>query len=623
MGFLRNWPLLLRALGPAGPVLVASLAAVRFLERLVPAVTALALAALVGVLAPPATPGTFTAALPPILVLGLVVLGGHAGEAAAAPLEYLARSRIDGAHRERIGRAVSGSRGIAALEDTANQVLLRQVRADPEHGVESTPGSGAVAALRWTCGLAGAVVTCAILARFAWWLVPVVLVPAAAHRYLRHRWSLTGADRWRTAIRGELHADVWRGASVSPSEGKDVRVFGIGDWMVDRMQGHLVEANKPLWSHIDRTLRLQWSPLLLVLAGLVPAYLLVTHGAVSGTTTVTVQTAVLAAGWSLYQALGGSADLFHMAGAARVLSSTAELRGRLAEGGRTATGGGGAADGSAPPRGRGPSRVSVIRFEDVSFTYPGTDSPVLDGVDLEIRTDELLAVVGLNGAGKSTLIKLLCGLYRPTSGRVTADGVDVATMAAGQWRSRLAVVFQDFNRYELSARENVLLGRAGPPDREALDAAAEESGFAGVLERLPRGWDTPLSRGRAGGVDLSGGQWQQLVLARALYAVLGGDVPASLLVADEPTAHLDVRTEFALFRRLEERRRETGIVLVSHRLSTVRRADRIVLLDGGRVTESGTHEELVALGGRYARMFAVQAERFRTDRTAPREGGPA
>ncbi|MFD6951069.1 hypothetical protein A6A08_00865 [Nocardiopsis sp. TSRI0078] len=611
MGFLRNWPFLLRALGPAGPVLIVSLTMVRLLERIVPAVTALALAALVGVLAPPAAPGTFASALPPILVLGLVVLGGHAGEAAAAPLEYLARSRIDGAHRERIGRAASGSRGIAALEDTAVQVLLRQVRADPEHGVESTPGGGAVAALRWTCGLAGAVLTCAVLARFAWWLVPVVLVPAAANRYLRHRWSLTGADRWRLAIRGELHADVWRRASVSPGESKDVRVFGLGDWMVDRMQGHLVEANKPLWSHIDRTLRLQWLPLALVLAGLVPAYLLVTHGAVSGTTTVTVQTAVLAAGWSLYQALGSSADLFHMAGAARILSSTAELRRRLAAGGTVP-------ESVRPEPFAG--RVSMVRFEGVSFTYPGTDSPVLDGIDLEIRTDELLAVVGLNGAGKSTLIKLLCGLYRPTAGRVTADGVDVTAMPAERWRSRLAVMFQDFNRYELSAAENVLLGRAGPHDPEALEAAAEESGFAEVLERLPRGWDTPLSRGRTGGVDLSGGQWQQLVLARALYAVRGGGVPASLLVADEPTAHLDVRTEFALFERLARRRRETGIVLVSHRLSTVRRADRIVLLDGGRVTETGTHEELVALGGRYAGMFAVQAERFRTGPAGARGG---
>jgi ABC-type multidrug transport system fused ATPase/permease subunit len=253
-----------------------------------------------------------------------------------------------------------------------------------------------------------------------------------------------------------------------------------------------------------------------------------------------------------------------------------------------------------------------VRFEGVSFGYPGREATVLDGLDLTIRPGELLAIVGLNGAGKSTLIKLLAGLYRPSAGRITADGRDIEELGPDAWRRQLSVVFQDFVRYPLTAADNVTLGQATVPrDDEALAAAAHDAGLGPVLERLPLGWDTPLARNRTDGVDLSGGQWQQLVLTRALYAVRTG---ARLLVLDEPTAHLDVRTEFEVFSRLAERRGlgqgEASVVLISHRLSTVRQADRIVLLDGGRITESGTHEELIALDGTYATLFAIQAERF-------------
>ncbi|WP_017588381.1 ABC transporter ATP-binding protein [Nocardiopsis ganjiahuensis] len=620
MGFVRNRTRLLRTLWRAGPVPFLALFAVRLAERLVPPLAALALAALVTEIAPPRPDGPelFTAALVPVLLLALVLLAGHLGESAAAPLEYLVKSRVDGAHRSRVARTAASAPGIAALESPEVRRLLREVRADPDHGVETTPGDGAVAVLKWLCGLLGAVVTCAILLRYAWWAVPLVLLPVIVNRALRFRQSSAVTDRWRLAIKGEMHADVWRNATVSPAEGKDVRIFGLTDWLVERMQGHIREANEPLWTHVTRVIRLQWLSAVLMVSGLLPVYLLVTADAVGGAATVTVQTAVLAAGWSLFQSLGSALELHHMAGAARVARSTYRLRALLAE--PEAIGG----DGRAEPGTAVPDRVRVIRFEGVRFVYPGTDREVLGGVDLEIRTDELLAVVGLNGAGKSTLIKLLSGLYRPTSGRITADGADIAEMDPVEWRTRLSVIFQDFNRYELSARENVLLGaaardgtapgRRGADEEADLRAAAADAGFAPVLERLPDGWETPLARSRTGGVDLSGGQWQQLTLTRALYAVRRG---ADLIVADEPTAHLDVRTEFELFGRLAERRRSTGIVLISHRLSTVRRADRIVLLEAGRITETGTHEELMERGGAYAEMFAVQARRFRTEEEDP------
>jgi ATP-binding cassette subfamily B protein len=219
----------------------------------------------------------------------------------------------------------------------------------------------------------------------------------------------------------------------------------------------------------------------------------------------------------------------------------------------------------------------------------------------------------MNGAGKSTLIRLLAGLCEPSRGVITADGVPISAPATGGlegWRSRIAVVFQDFVRYRLPIVDNVVLGaaRRGPVDQAALRAAASRTGLTGLVDRLPGGWDTPLARSRTGGVDLSGGQWQQVVLARALYAVETG---ARVLVLDEPTAHLDVRTEIELFGKLAGLAGDLTVVLISHRLSSVRDADRIVVIDGGRVAESGSHDELMAAGGRYARMFTTQSERFR------------
>ena len=191
--------------------------------------------------------------------------------------------------------------------------------------------------------------------------------------------------------------------------------------------------------------------------------------------------------------------------------------------------------------------------------------------------------------------------------KVMRDIADPATGGITGWRQRLAIVFQDFVRFQLPAADNVTLGAAGSPDREAMVAAAVDAGLAEVVDRLPDGWSTPLARSRTGGVDLSGGQWQQVALARALYALRRG---ARILVLDEPTAHLDVRTEFELFERLSRVAAGASVILISHRLSTVRLADRIVLLADGHIAESGSHDELIAADGRYAELFRVQAERF-------------
>ena len=594
---------LLRALAPAGRMLPAALFGAFAVGHLVPAATAFVLARLIDELRTGTGDAAFSAALGPAIMFAAVLLVGYVAESAITPLGYLVTGRIDGAVRADVARLAAGARRIDVLEGAAAQGLIREVSADRSRGVDATTASGAIAQLRWLARLLGVAASCAVLVGFGWWwLIPLVAGPAVLGQHLRAGHHAELARRWRLAIKGELHADVWRRAAISPAEGKDVRVFGFADWMVRRMQHYIKEANEPFWSYVLRAAadeRRQW---LLVVVSLVPAYGMVSLSAADGDTTVAAQTAVFAAAWSVFVALADSEDGYDIAGGLRVLSATARLRRLLA------------AD-PAGPAGRQPvpvfgKRPPTVRFEGVSFRYPDSERLVLDELDLEIRPGELVALVGMNGAGKSTLIKLLAGLYAPTSGRITVDGRELTEAGHPEWRRRISFVFQDFVRYHLSARDNVRLGHAWcDQDQATLDRAARDAGFDRLVERLPAGWDTPLARSRDGGVDLSGGQWQQVVLARAMYAVHMG---AGLLVLDEPTAHLDVRTEFDVFDRLARIRGETSTLLISHRLSTVRQSDRILLLDGGRVTESGTHDELMALGGTYAEMFTIQAQRFNT-----------
>jgi ABC-type multidrug transport system fused ATPase/permease subunit len=240
-----------------------------------------------------------------------------------------------------------------------------------------------------------------------------------------------------------------------------------------------------------------------------------------------------------------------------------------------------------------------VRFRALKFAYPNTNEPVLDGFDLNIPAGSSLAIVGQNGAGKTTLAKLLCRLYDPQSGAIEIDGVDLRDLDLESWRSRVTAVFQDFIRFELPLRDNV--APAGAPD-EVIRASLAQAGAAHLASL-----DTPLAKGYAGGTDLSGGQWQRVALARALCAVKLG---AGLVLLDEPTAQLDVRGEAEIFNRILEATRQTTTILISHRFSTVRHADRICVLEHGKVIELGSHDELMALGGRYRTMFELQASRF-------------
>nr|WP_238341931.1 ABC transporter ATP-binding protein [Actinopolymorpha rutila] len=257
-----------------------------------------------------------------------------------------------------------------------------------------------------------------------------------------------------------------------------------------------------------------------------------------------------------------------------------------------------------------PIRTGIV-FEDVRFGYPGRDEPVLDGLSLHLRPGESCALVGPNGSGKTTLVKLLLRLYDPIAGRVLLDGRDLRDYDLTDLRRELGVLFQDFVRYEFTAGDNIGFGDVASPDRREdrrshLLAAAERAGAADLLDRLPDGLDTQLGLS-FGGRELSGGEWQKLALARAFAR------DCQVLVLDEPTASLDTRTEYDIFQRFAQLTKGRTAVLVSHRFSTVRMADRIVVLRAGRVAEDGTHEELMAAEGEYARMYRTQAAQYLDD----------
>ena len=247
-----------------------------------------------------------------------------------------------------------------------------------------------------------------------------------------------------------------------------------------------------------------------------------------------------------------------------------------------------------------------IEFRNVTYTYEGKDQPAVDDVSFTIDKGETVAIVGHNGAGKTTLVKLLARLYDPQSGQVLIDGRDVREYDPDDLRNDFGVLFQDFVSYQFSARENIGVGRIERlEDANAIANAAVKSGASGVIEGLPQGYETVLGKWFEGGVNLSGGEWQKVALGRAFMR------EAQILILDEPSAALDAKAEFELFSRLQELAHGRTAIFISHRFSTVRRADRILVFEQGKLIEQGTHAELVALGGRYAELFNLQAASYR------------
>jgi len=250
--------------------------------------------------------------------------------------------------------------------------------------------------------------------------------------------------------------------------------------------------------------------------------------------------------------------------------------------------------------------ISGFEFRNVSFRYPGTERKVLDRLNFRLEPGERIALIGQNGQGKTTIVKLMTRLYDPSAGQILLDGVDLRDYNIEDLRKEIGAIFQDFMKYEMTARENIAVGRiAYLDDTNRIVSAAEQSLADGVIMRLPRHYEQMLGRRFEGGVDLSGGEWQKIALARAYLR------EAQVLILDEPTAALDARAEYEVFERFNELTVGKMALFISHRFSTVRMAERIIVLENGAITEEGNHERLVSRGGRYAEMFELQAASYR------------
>lgn len=496
-------------------------------------------------------------------------------------------SRVSAYLNDALAKACVGPPGIGHLEDPELSEDLTVAR-EFDHGQTGPPMYLNVDFVAGSLvELVGGIASAVVLFGFTWW-APLVLVAAwsATHWLLRE--SGVWKDRNTAEVRSaQRHANYAYELAVEPDAAKELRLFGLADWTVRRF----TDRRRRLFELQYAATRLRerpmiWSLLIVVVAnGLV--FWALGSAAIDGRLPldrlVVFAQVAIGVGMIAFGGLNWALD-----GAAAPVAAVQRLEPAMAPAGALSVG--------HRSAGRGPVEIEL---RDLRFSYPQSDRQIFDGLDLTIPAGSSLAVVGQNGAGKTTLAKLLCRLYDPDSGTIRVDGNDLRDLDVDAWRTRVAAVFQDFLKLELPLRDNV--APAGAPEAD-IRAALADAGADDLADL-----DTRLATGYGDGTDLSGGQWQRVALARALCTVRQG---AGLVLLDEPTAQLDVRGEAAIFDRILTATRDVTTILISHRFSTVRHADRICVLEHGRVVELGSHDELMALGGRYRTMFDLQAQRF-------------
>lgn len=504
------------------------------------------------------------------------------------------QSHLVADHMQRIVQAKSIDMDLAYYENSKFfDKLHRAQREAPARPVRIVAGLTQV--VRHGLTLVGAL---ALLLTFDWIVVAAVLaasIPVVYHR-LRHAEDLyalqretTSLDRYRRYINQLL---------TTAENAKELRVFGFGSRLMQRYDEYTRTLREGLRKLSARGASKQFvTESVAALAGYASLAWIIrsaAYGSISLGELVMYFGAFQIAMSSLRPTLGGLAELYENNLFLCSLYEFLEVPRSVPEP---------IAPKSMPRPWRG-----GLSVENVSFRYPGTSELVLDRVNLAISPNEIVALVGRNGSGKTTLTKLLCRLYDPVGGRIAIDDIDLRDFSAQELRRQLSVIYQDFGRYHMSARENILLGcpdlSSGDP---AIVSAAQWAGIHEEIVGLPRGYDTVMSRSLADGEELSIGQWQKLALARAFVR------DSQLIILDEPTSSLDAAAEFAFFERFRDMARGRSALIISHRFSTVRLADRIYVLDGGRVIEQGTHDTLLGLGGLYAELYRKQASYYKSE----------
>ena len=509
-------------------------------------------------------------------------------------LSTAARQQITGQLQARLLRAVTAPATVAHLEDA--DTLNRLANAEGSL-TGFFPGDAPVT---WAGSLGNrlsGVFGCAVIAAYFWWLGLLLSVMWLAVRKVLLKSVLKQAIDVRGRTTEMRRAWYFTGVGSKAQDAKELRVFGLARFVSGRYARHFTEAIRAAHAGLRGLHRRAGACFLVVAGGYALAIYTITDAARTGhiglsslSITLPMLAITSAVGTVSYDDITLAWTLAGLPDADRLerdLMPQSEL-----DGGK---------DQGAAPR-------DSVRFEGVKFRYPTSASDVLAGVDLELRAGTSTALVGVNGAGKSTMVSLLARLRDPTAGRITVDGADMRDLDPARWQRAIALMPQDPVRYPLTAYENVAFGALEhADDRDGVARAARMAGFSSVVDELPDKWDTVLARELPGGAELSGGQWQRLALARALFATFHG---ARILVLDEPTAALDVRAEARFYERFHEITQGLTTLVISHRFATVRRASQICVLDGGVITEHGSHDDLVAAGGTYATMYQIQAARF-------------
>ncbi len=520
-----------------------------------------------------------------------------------ASLGELITRRIDGKASDRLIGDALRTPGIGPLEDQELLDDLSDSADQLEFGFR-TPGracAGLVALIARYLQLVGLIVVIGIV--FSWLAAAALFTATMLFRYGQRGGLRKYSAVFRATVNLRRRNYYFRRVGLDPPAAKELRVFGLAPWVRERYRESFLEFMGPVWKERRRIYLVPFLLItafaLIVSAGALAA---LGHSAAGGgialrDLALTFQAAIAVINLGSHYPESDTQTQFGMLSYAGMLGFEHGVE--KYEGSNVQL---------EPVRSPKGLPREELRFESVSFGYPNSERTVLAELELAIPAGKSTAIVGLNGAGKTTLVKLLGRLYEPGDGRITTDGIDIRHFPIEDWHRQIGIIFQDFNCYELSAADNIGFGSIEHlGDREAIREAARKAGILEAIERLPKGLDTPLSRQYEDGADLSGGQWQRIAIARALFALEGG---ASILVLDEPTAALDVRAEAAFFDNFVELTRGVTTILISHRFSSVRHADGIVVLQGGRVVEKGTHEELLAAEGRYAKLFQLQAERF-------------